>query len=313
MDFTTSLVNVAILFALAIPGFVLKKFKLIDSCATKSIVNILLYICIPVLALKAFLTSEFTPTLAWNMLWTFLLGFGFSILLFFFSKLIFCRFKDKDSSRAATASAYMSNFSFMGIPVIQALFPDNSEMILYASVFMVVGNILNWTLVSYTLTSVTKYISIKKALINPPTIVLLLALPLFFFSVKVPNVIIDGLGMLGGITTPLAMIVIGVRFAEMNLKELFSGVEVYIPSVFKLIVAPLLCLGIMLLIKMAAPLDIDIVNTLFIIMAMPTANIIMMLSEFYGLQSKTAAKCVIFSSLFSILTIPLLTALLSLI
>lgn len=310
MDFLTSLINVAILFAMAIPGFVLKKLKLIDSAASKSIVNILLYVCIPILAVKAFVVTEFTSVLALNMLWTFLLGFVLSVLLFFLSKLVFCKFTDKQKARIAVASSYMSNFSFMGIPVIQALFPDNSEMLLYASVFMVVGNILNWTLVSYTITGERKYISIKKAFINPPTVVLLIALPLFFFSVKVPAPIVDGLEMLGGITTPLAMILIGIRFAEMNIKELFSGVEVYLSSALKLIAAPLVCLGIMLLLKLFLPLSNDVISALYIIMAMPTANIIMMLSEFYGLPSGIAAKCVIFSSFFSILTIPLLTTLL---
>lgn len=311
MDFYTSFVKVFILVALLIPGFILKKLKLIDASATKSIVNILLYVCIPVLSVKAFVTTEYSSSLLINMLWMVILGFLFSILLFFAALLIFCRFKDKNKARAATAASYMSNFSFMGLPVIQALFPGVSEMIIYCSVFMAVGNILNWTLVSYTLTGEKKYISIKKAFINPPTVALAVGLPFFFFSVKVPYIITDVLELLGGITTPLAMIVVGIRFAEMNFKQLFSGKEVYISSVFKLIFAPLFCLGIMLLLRLVFPLSYELIATLYIIMAMPTANIVIMLCEFYNLPSLTAAKCVIFSSLFSILTIPLLTWLLS--
>ena len=57
--------------------------------------------------------------------------------------------------------------------------------------------------------------SVKKALINPPTLTLLVALPLFFAGVtmkSMPAEVVKIIGYFGDMTAPMCMIILGMRF-----------------------------------------------------------------------------------------------------
>jgi predicted permease len=122
----------------------------------------------------------------------------------------------------------------MGIPVINALFRGSaglSEMLIYVSVYIAVFNIVNWTVGIYIISGNKKYITVKNALINPTTVALVIALPLFFLGVSLDErfaELASAFRMLGDMTTPLSMIIIGIKLAEMPLKRYFPLLRVYI-------------------------------------------------------------------------------------
>ena len=160
----------------------------------------------------------------------------------------------------------------MGLPVISALFCSPiCELRIYVSFYIAVFNIVNWTIGIYIISGDRKYMSIKNALINPTTVALAVALPLFFLKVRIADhlpQLARAFSMLGDMTTPLSMIILGIKLAEMPFRDIFSSWKVYLVSFLKLIAMPLL---MMALILPAGPLLGDVARyAIVIIAAMPS-------------------------------------------
>ncbi len=306
MDFLTSLISVGLLIALAVPGFILKKLKMLPDNAVNVLVTLLLYIAQPFLTFSSFMKKTYESALLTNMLLTALLALVTQLLVLLIAWLTLKPVKDDYSRRVAALCSYMGNCAFMGIPVLQAFFPGNSEPIMYCAVYSSVFNLLGWTVSVFLLTKDKSYVSVKKAVINPPTIALILALPLFFFSVKLPAQIITSVDFLGNMTSPLSMLILGIRIGGLKFKELFSSAAVYAAAFFRLILSPLLALGLMLLLRLCFPLSSTLIKTIFVISAMPTATMIVVFCEKFTGDSSLAVKTMLLSTIFSVITIPIL-------
>lgn len=213
--------------------------------------------------------------------------------------------------RICVITSFMGNVGFMGIPVMKALFPQSPEMLIYTAVFILGFNIASWTLGVYTITGDKKHISLRKALLNPPTAALVVALPLFFFKSYIPSDVLtplsSGIGYLSDMTLPLSMIILGIRLADIKFKVLFTDVKVYVVCLIKLVAAPLICFGIMYLLKLVFPaLDKSIIVTAYIVIAMPSASLTLTFAEMFDGDRATAVKTTILTTLLSVITIPLL-------
>jgi len=310
MDFLTSLRSVSLLIALVIPGYVLRKKGMLGSGAQSSFVTLLLYITQPALMISAFMKQRFEPALLANIGIIFVLTALLIVGMFFVSKLCFAFVPESDFKRACLSAGYLSNCGFMGIPVLQAFFPGNSEVIMYSAIFNAVFNFLVWTLGVYSITGNRMHISIRKGLLNPPTLATLAALPIFFLQLPFPALIISGIDFFGNMTTPISMTVIGIRLAEIRLKELFTTPLVYFSSVVKLIVSPLVTFAFLMVLGRVLPQGLPLAYalsvTVFVLMAMPSGSTLAMFSEMFGGDTKTAVKCTLLSSLLSVITIPFL-------
>ena len=98
------------------------------------------------------------------------------------------------------------------------------------------------------------------------------------------------------------MIILGMRFAVAPVKDLFTDWKVYISSLIKILIFPLLVYVILL------PFDMDQMmrTALVILSGMPSASINLNLAELYGADQKTAANNILLSTLLCIITIPVL-------
>lgn len=306
MNFLATLINVLIIVVLAVPGFVLRKAKLFSDKAASLLAVLLLYVSQPFLMMSSIFNKPFDPAMLSRFAWV--LGFAIVLQLavYFVAKLCFAGDKKMSAKRAAVASSYLGNVGFMGIPVMEMLFPGNDEMILYTVVYNIVFNAMTWTLGVYAITGERKRINPLKVFLNPPTIAVLIALPFFFCNVTIPEQVMMPIKYLGDMTLPLSMIILGVRLADMRPLRLIADVRVYIVAVLKLIVSPLLSLGILLLVDIIFPLDRFVMIALFIIAAMPTASSALNFAEMFGGDRETAAASTLMNTLLCIITIPVL-------
>lgn len=306
MNFLTSATSVFLLVAMSIPGYLLRKTNKIPEEFVGGIVTILLYVSLPALTIYSFAGKEYQPKLLINLVEVAVFSGLFLVLGFLISKLLFSGMPKTPEKKIYIASGFMNNCAFMGIPVFLVLFPGDSEPILYAAVFGVVFNMFTWTLLTYTLTGEKKYISIKKALINPPSLSLLVALPVFFMGWNIPSPLMTVLNSMGGLTGPLSMLVLGIHLADIRPGSLLDSPRSFESVAIKLIVIPVVSLGILLVINSVVPLDKVLISSLFLIMGMPTAFSVIMFSDIYGSDSGSAARIILISSIVSIITIPFL-------
>lgn len=316
MDFFLTLTNVLIFIAMAVPGYILIKTKFVKTQAIAVLSIVLLYVNQPFLTLKSFLEIEYSVYLLKNLGIAFLIALISQLLMFIVVYLILkgkynqrvgdgflsnggTHFKD-DAKRVLTVACAFGNVGFLGVPVIKALLPLSAEAIAYAAVYLIAMNLLCWTLGAYVLTGDKSYVSLKKAFLNPPTATLIVALPLFFFGVKLPEVVLRGVTYLADMTTPMCMLILGMRFATLPLYSLFKNAGVWLGALTKTVVFPIL----VFLALYFLPVDNIVKATMLILSAMPTATVTLNMSEIFDADSKTAANVVMLSTLLSAITVP---------
>lgn len=302
MQFSLTAITVLMMLAYAIPGFLLIKSKLVKPDNISAFAKVLLYVCQPCLSLYSFQKVIYSNQLAINMLIFFALSAILQLLVLLIGYLILHKKFDNAKYRIITVASTFGNVGFLGVPLLETLLPNNPEAVTYSAVFIVSMNLISWTLGSYLMTGDKKFISVKKLLVNPPILTLFVALPLFFTSTVIPATVMNPITLLGRMTTPISMIILGMRFATVKPKEIFLDTSTYISSIIKLLVFPF----IGYLLTHFLPISYAMKATMFILCCCPTANVVLGLSEIYGNGQKYAANSVLASTIFSMLTIPLL-------
>lgn len=269
---------------------------------------VLVYVCAPCLIVNSFLQLDFTPLGFGYMALFFVVTFVLQALFMLATFLIFRKKYEDSKYRILTIGAVLGNVGFFGLPIVKALLPDNPEVMCYSAVYVVSMNILVFTVGVFCLTKDKKFISVKSALLNPSTISLIIALPLYFFGVKrfLPDVLLSGVSLLSGITTPLCMIILGIRLATVSFKKLFTRPIIYAVCACKLIIFPLFCYLAVYFI----PLQESFKASILILSAVPCAAVILSMAEIHQSETELAANCVLMSTLMCFITIPLLVLLL---
>ena len=308
MEFKIAFSNVILTLLYILPGFLLCKFKKVSAEHLSSMSAVLVYVCAPCLIVNSFLQLDFTPLGFGYMALFFVVTFVLQALFMLATFLIFRKKYEDSKYRILTIGAVLGNVGFFGLPIVKALLPDNPEVMCYSAVYVVSMNILVFTVGVFCLTKDKKFISVKSALLNPSTISLIIALPLYFFGVKrfLPEVLLSGVSLLSGITTPLCMIILGIRLATVSFKKLFTRPIIYAVCACKLIIFPLFCYLAVYFI----PLQESFKASILILSAVPCAAVILSMAEIHQSETELAANCVLLSTLLCFITIPLLVLLL---
>lgn len=302
MSFIVSLTSVAVMLAYAIPGFIFVKGKFISEGSISAFAKVLMYLCQPALAVYAFMGVDFSMHLLANMGIFLALTAALQTVMLVTFYFALKKKSDDVRYRVCTVATTFGNCSFMGIPLLDALLPEYPEARIYSIVFFVGMSILGWTLGSFIITRDKKYISIKQVLLNPGVISVILVLPLFIFSVRLPAQIGDMITVLGKMTTPLCMLVMGMRLATVRLKPLFCDPLQYVTVGIKQVIMPLLGM----LIIWFLPVDLLLKQTMVILCACPVASVVLNFAEILGEGQETAANTVLLGTLLSVLSIPLI-------
>jgi predicted permease len=308
-DFLTSATNVFMLIVMALPGYALKKMGKLPKAFEGGLVTLTLYVSLPCLTVASFVKKEYERRMLGDIGAVAVFSVALMLLAFALSGACHAFAKEGPARKACVAAGYMNNCAFMGIPVLRALFPDNLEPVMYAAIFSVPFNIFTWTLLVYSLTGDRRYMSVRNALLNPQTLSVAAALPIFFGNVAIPGPAVQALDYVGDMTTPLSMILLGIKLADIDVRALFGTPLVYVSAAVKLVAVPLASLGAMFLARLALPIGGMAMTSLFLIMAMPSASSTVMFAERFGADSVTASKCVLISSLMCVATIPALALL----
>ena len=207
--------------------------------------------------------------------------------------------------RVYTLSLCFSNCAFMGVPVLEALLPDYPQAVAFSAMFSLVMNILGWTLGSAIITNDPKYMSAKKIALNPAVLSLLVAIPLFVTGVELPAELADMIALLARMTTPLCMLIMGMRLATMSVKKVFAVPAQYLIIAAKQLALPLIAL----LLLQLFPVDANLKTSVYIMVACPVASVVLNFAEMLGEGQETAANLMLLGTSLSVLTIPVMVLL----
>ncbi len=308
-QFKTTLIMVGIMLAYAVPGYIIIKAKAVKSDHIASFSKLLMYVCQPALTLYSFNKADFSKQLGINLL--IFLGIITLVQLLFIGVfyLIFIKKMQDVRYRVTTVATTLSNCSFLGVPLLEAIFPNSPNVAVYSMMYFLSMSLLGWTLVSAIITRDKKYISVKKILINPATLSIVISLPFFFTGFKIGfengellGQIGNMIDILGKMTTPLCMLVLGMRLATVKVKNLFNNWQQYLAVFVNQVIFPLFTLGILMLFKV----DTELRWCMFIMCACPVAAVVQNYAEILGEGQDVAANMVLLGTLSSIVTLPLI-------
>lgn len=302
MNFEITGLNALMLVALCLPGFFLTKANVLKEEHIKGFAVFLLYVCSPALSIYSFQQVECNMEILINIGILLLVTTFMQVLIMGIGFLINIKtYKIDGASRVATVAAAFGNVGFFGVPILQALLPDHPEAMVYSAVMSVMMNLIGWTLGMFMMSGDRKHVSVKNFLINPTTLCLLIALPLFFTNTSFPKPVMNFVEFFSKMSTPTAMTVLGMRLAFVKFRDLMDYRQV-VAIFLKLIALPLITFGIMY----ALPVDETLKISTYILSCMPPAAITLNFAELSNTSPKTAANIVVVGSLLVAITLPVL-------
>lgn len=308
-EFKVTLIMVGIMLAYAVPGFVLIKVKAVKPDSISAFSKLLMFVCQPVLTLYSFNKADYSKELCINLLIFFVIITIVQLVFIGIFYLIFRKKMEEVKYRIVTIATTLSNCSFLGVPLLEALFPDSPNVAVYSMMYFLSMSLLGWTLVSAIITRDKKHISIKKILLNPATISIAFSLPFFFtgFKISADNGYFLGqienmIYILSKMTTPLCMLVMGMRLATVKFKSIFSSPWTYFSVAINQFVFPLVVLGILTLLRV----DEELKWCMYVMCACPVASVVQNYAEILGEGQDVAANTVLLGTMSSIITLPLM-------
>lgn len=291
------------MFLLMAVGYFCYRLQYLNNEGAGQLSLILTRIVAPCVIIDSF-QREFEPALGTALVFSALCAFlamGLSILIGYFLFRKDGRYANYPDQRMCLV---FTNCGFMGLPLLDALY--GSYGIFLGSSFIVVNNLLLWSYgVSQLSHDIPRAQRIRNVLINPGTVSLVIGLFFFLSPFQLPSVPATAVSFLASLNTPVAMLVIGAFLAQCDLLACFRDKQVYVISALRLLVLPLLAMGIFLLL----PLEHTLRNSMLICAAAPVALICSLFGQTYHTDYLFSTRAVAVSTIFSAVTIPLIIAL----
>jgi predicted permease len=208
----------------------------------------------------------------------------------------------------------LSNTIFIGLPVNLALFGDTA--VPFVLLYYFANTAFLWTVGNYLIASSGKLAEAEgklckpkifsrttiKNIFSPPMLGLLLGLALLLLGLPLPGFIKDSAMYLGFLTTPLALVIIGVNLQKVNIAGIRLNRDLVAVLLGRFIISPLLTVALCRLFPLP-----ELMRKVFIVQAsLPAMLNLALLSSYYKCDEEFSTLAVSLSTLLSLVTIPVL-------
>lgn len=296
--------EIVTLFAIVAVGYGAKKLRFMNDEFDRMLSKLVINIALPGMILGSVLTATQLPSAqeVWgclglslvSMLIMFLVAYGFTLLL-----------RIPNGHRGVYRFMLcFGNVGFIGYPVLTAVF--GPDALVYAAVFNLPFNLFVFTVGAWFLTQDTdgsvKVQTTWRTFVTPVMISCLVAIVLTLLGIHHAPILGDALNTLGSITTPAALLIIGSSLANMPARELLGSPRLWICSLFRLMVMPVL---IWAAFSPFVPSGLMLAVTIMLT-GMPVATNGTMLCYQYGGNSRVMAQGTFVTTVLALASIPLL-------
>jgi len=295
------------LFAIVVAGYVAGKLGYLGGDFDRQLSRLVINITCPALILSSAMTGDLPdrrfilPLLLISLVtYAVLTGIAFVLPRYLTG--------NKADEGAIGFALLFGNVGFMGYPVVASIF--GHEAVFYAAVLNVVNTFAVFTIGTILITGRNDVEGArfqKKVLYSTPMIAAYMTILIVALGLdEIPGFISQPLTMIGNITVPAALLIIGSSMSQLSPRTMLGNGTVYVTSLFRLVILPV---GIYYLCRMLGFSDF-VVNINTIVIAMPVATYGTILCLKYGKDTTTMTEVTFITTLLSMLTIPALTMLL---
>lgn len=295
--FITVFTQVSVLMLMIAVGFIAAKTGIMTEAGAACCTDIALIIATPCVIIKS-LMRRFDAAVMKSLLLAIALTLLVQVLMITLGTLLL-RSKDLKRQRTLRFGSIFANCGFMSLPLQEVML--GADGTLYGSAYVIMFNLVVWSYGVYLISGDKRYIQPKKLFVNPGIAGLLIGLIIFVFSVPVPRVLSSTVNYLAAIYTPLPMLIIGYHLSKTNVLKAFKDFQCIIAVLLRLIVYPLVSLGVLYLFGIRGTL---LVSAIISLSAPVAAVTTMFSSKFGGGDTALSVDMVSLSTVLSIITMP---------
>lgn len=297
-----------VLFLIMLVGYAASKKQLLTKEVSRKLSGIIINIANPCMILSAVLDGDIQAIQKSSVLFVLCFAWGIYVILMLIAEMIprLLRVPEKDFGMYRVMTVF-TNMGYMGFPVIKSIYGNTA--LLYASLFMIPFDFLIYTYGIFAMKkeNVRQRIKIRE-LLNNGVIACVVMVILLFSGIQVPQILSDSINTISDMTVPISMMIIGASMTEIHLSELFCDVKLLLFSLLHLVAVPILV--ILPVMKMVT--QPEIVGVTLVVLATPVGSLAAMMAQEYGGDYRLASRGVAVTTLLSVVTIPLVFAVLGL-
>lgn len=292
-----------ILFIIVVIGYVANKLGYMGGDFDRRLSSIVITFACPALVLSSVMGDELPD----RSLILPLLRVGFlTYIILTAVALILPRIvtKDQDERGIVGFAVMFANVGFIGYPIVASIF--GHQAVFYAALLNMPNTFFVFTVGvmlvkgEYGLRQFS-----PRVLASPALLAAVVAAVLVALGVRTPHVIAEPVQLVGNITVPVSLMIIGSSMANLPLKQMIGNGKVYATSFIRLVVVPL---AFYYLFRMMGVTDIvNNINT--VVLAMPVASFGTMFCLRYERNVALMTEITFVTTVASIATIPLVTML----
>ncbi|MFR5602175.1 MAG: AEC family transporter, partial [Lachnospiraceae bacterium] len=286
-----------ILIVYLLIGLYCCKKQLIDDRTRKKLIDLILQITLPCMIFHSF-NKPLTPEILKETAAILCVALMISVISYLSGKILYRRYPYEKKSILQYATL-VNNSGFLGMPMVSAVY--GTDGLFYASIFIIPNRIFMWTAGMGLFTRSDFKTKCKNILLNPCILAVVFGLARRLFQIPFPEFLDTAINNVGAVTTPLSMIVIGTMLTGISIASLMDPSIFYLTAV-RLIGLPLIALAALKLLHM----DPMLTGISLILTGMPAGSTTALLAAKYGADAEFASKCVVTTTLLSLITIPLL-------
>lgn len=284
------------LFLLILAGVVFRKLGVIDDTGVRCLTDLCIQFIIPCNIIKSFLVP-FQPSVLRSCALLLLVAFVVQAAYVFLNKVLYRRC-DPAHRKILQYATICTNASFLGNPVAEGLYGDLG--LLYNSVFLFPMRVVMWSAgLAYFTEAPSRKDVLKKVVTHPCLVAVYIGLVLMVGQISLPPVPDSTVRSVSSCTAAVTMLIIGASLADVDIRTIFEKTNLYF-SFLRLVALPL---AVLILCRL---LGMDSVSTgvAVLMTGMPAGSTTAIFAARYHSDAPFAAKCVVLSTLLSMVTIP---------
>lgn len=288
------------LFIIVILGYLLRKLNYFGGDFDKKLSAFIIDVTCPLLILSSVMGDELPD----RKLILPLIGVGFAtyillcVLAFTVPRLIT---KDTMAQGMIGFAMMFGNVGFIGYPIVASIF--GHQAIFYAALLNMPNTFFIFTAGVMLVKGERSRGSFNwKMFLSPMMLSAYIATIIVAFGIHVPHLIGNPVTMIGNITVPGSLLVIGSSLSEIKFGNMLRDYRVYVTSLFRLVLIPLGLYGVFRLCHVNEL--VNEINT--VVIAMPVAAFGVMFCMRYNRDEKLMTELTFVTTVLSVITIPLL-------
>lgn len=297
-----------VLFEMAVTilvGFVLRKKRMIDERTQSTMTEILLRAVLPFTILTSS-QYEYSQEMLRSIF-----AVGGATCAYFLCSLVILRIvmrklpMEEAEQRIFISMSVFANTSFVGLPLMYSLL-GNAGLLL-AAIYNLIYNLFFFTYGVHLISR--KRHTILEMLNNPVSIASVAAVILFVIPWRFPAFIVNTIDIVGNMSVPLSMILLGSSFATVDVRKLFKDYKSYLVAALRLLIFPLVMMLAILVARTMVDISRATMITLVLMTALPSGTMNVMYSEKHNCAPKFCARTVVLTLILMAATLPVMMAL----